>query len=155
MEIIIIFYTFHVAQSIEAKILAFLDHKPAWRQESAGYMAKTAKSQKSLDMYIHIKRLWAAHMFCILVFPPHTKMVVVWIEGSIKNLLVWKMQTGSNDYNSRKFCDFASLAVWWEDICMKACKLHNPGTSWYNLTVMSIQPREWTQTKCCPDTRLG
>ena len=152
MEIIIIFYTFHVAQSIEAKILAFLDHKPAWRQESAGYMAKITE----VSRYVHTYRETLGCSYVLhsgLSSSYQNGRGVDW--GEHENLLVWKMQTGSNDYNSRKFCDFASLAVWWEDICMKACKWHNPGTSWYNLTVMSIQPREWTQTKCCPDTRLG
>ena len=58
-----------------------------WLHGQNSKITEFGAAPKSLDMYIYSERLWAAHMFCILVFPPHTKMVVVWIEGSMKTCL--------------------------------------------------------------------
>ena len=133
MKITFIFFcTSHVARSFETMILAFLDHKLVTRPKQQNHRIQGCS-------YVLYSGLSSSYQ---------NGRGADW--GEPENLLVWKMQTGSKNYNSPEFCDFATLAVWWEDICIKACKWRkyhttqaHLGTTW--LSCLSNHENELRQ----------
>ena len=93
MKITFIFFcTSHVARSFETMILAFLDHKLVTPPKQQNHRIQGCS-------YVLYSGLSSSYQ---------NGRSVDWGELGHENLLVWKMQTGSKNYNSPEFCDFAT-----------------------------------------------